>query len=124
MESLFYQGALIGLCTFWVIGLFHPLVIKAEYYFGTKPWIVFLLFGVAGVIGAFFIEDVFWSSLSAIVGFSLLWSIHELIDQRKRVLRGWFPMNPKRSHLYPPETAQLYADYQQREKARRTAYGE
>ena len=28
-------GPVIGLSTFLIIGLFHPLVIKGEYYFGT-----------------------------------------------------------------------------------------
>ena len=31
-----WQGVVIGLCTFLIIGLFHPIVIKGEYYFGTK----------------------------------------------------------------------------------------
>ena len=28
------------------------------------------------------------------------WGIHELIAQEKRVLKGWFPENPKRSEYY------------------------
>ena len=31
-------GLVIGLCTFLVIGTFHPLVIKGEYYFGVRIW--------------------------------------------------------------------------------------
>lgn len=31
-------GLAIGLCTFLVIGIFHPFVIKGEYYFGVKIW--------------------------------------------------------------------------------------
>ena len=27
-------GLLIGICTFLIIGLFHPIVVKAEYYWG------------------------------------------------------------------------------------------
>ena len=30
-------------------------------------------------------------------------SIKEIFDQRKRVLKGWFPMNPKRKHEYDTE---------------------
>ena len=30
------EGLFIGLATFLIIGLFHPLVIKGEYYFGEK----------------------------------------------------------------------------------------
>ena len=36
-------GLTIGVCTFLVIGLFHPLVIKGEYYFGTRFWWGFLI---------------------------------------------------------------------------------
>ena len=29
-------GIAIGICTFLIIGLFHPIVVKAEYYWGTN----------------------------------------------------------------------------------------
>ena len=32
--------------------------------------------------------------------FSCFWGIHEIIAQEKRVLKGWFPENPKRSGYY------------------------
>lgn len=32
------NGLLVGLATFLIIGLFHPLVIKAEYYLGVRCW--------------------------------------------------------------------------------------
>ena len=38
-----FEGPLIGLATFLIIGVFHPIVIKTEYYFGTRPWWIFLL---------------------------------------------------------------------------------
>ncbi|MDY3846919.1 MAG: DUF4491 family protein, partial [Prevotella sp.] len=41
-----YSGLIIAVITFLVIGLFHPLVIKGEYYFGTRCWWVFLLAGI------------------------------------------------------------------------------
>ena len=31
-----FDGLLIGIVTFLIIGLFHPVVVKAEYYWGTK----------------------------------------------------------------------------------------
>ena len=31
-----FTGLLVGLATFLIIGLFHPLVIKAEYYIGVS----------------------------------------------------------------------------------------
>ena len=78
----------------------HPLVIKTEYYTGTRFWWVFLIGGLAAIIGALFIEDIFVSSLLGVVGASLLWSIGELFEQKKRVKKGWFPMNPKRKKDY------------------------
>ena len=30
------EGIIIGISTFLIIGLFHPVVIKAEYYWGTR----------------------------------------------------------------------------------------
>ena len=95
---MYFEGILIGFCTFLIIGAFHPVVIKTEYYFGTRPWWIFLLLGLAGTIGAIFIESTFWSCLSAITGFSLLWSILELFEQKERVKKGWFPKNTKRKY--------------------------
>lgn len=101
--TLYYQGALLGLCTFCAIGLFHPIVIKTEYYFGIRPWWIFLVGGIGCIVGTLFIESIFWSALLGIVGFSSLWSIGELFHQRKRVIKGWFPMNPKRKAEYEKE---------------------
>ena len=89
-----YTGPLIGLATFAVIGIFHPIVIKTEYYFGIRPWWVFLLAGIGAIVGAFFIENVFAASLLGVTGFSCLWSILELFEQRQRVRKGWFPKGP------------------------------
>ncbi|HQG67393.1 MAG TPA: DUF4491 family protein, partial [Paludibacteraceae bacterium] len=33
-----YKGLLIGIAVFLMIGIFHPLVIKAEYYWGIRSW--------------------------------------------------------------------------------------
>ena len=35
MEMINFDGLLIGIVTFLIIGLFHPIVVKAEYYWGT-----------------------------------------------------------------------------------------
>ena len=95
-----FTGIIIAVSTFLIIGMFHPIVIKAEYYTGTRLWWVFLSLGIAAIVGAMFIENVILSSVMGVVGASFLWSIGELFDQRKRVMKGWFPMNPKRRHEY------------------------
>jgi hypothetical protein len=100
--QIYFSGVAIAICTFLVIGLFHPLVIKVEYQTGTRYWWVFLLLGLVSIIGAFFVADVFISAIIGVIGASLLWSIGELFSQKKRVEKGWFPMNPKRKHEYSP----------------------
>ncbi len=90
-------GLVIGAATFLIIGLFHPLVIKGEYYFGVRCWWVFLLMGAAAVAASLAVRDVLWSTLLAVWGASSFWSIGELFEQRRRVAKGWFPKNPKRS---------------------------
>ena len=89
------EGVVIGLLTFFIIGLFHPLVIKGEYYFGVRCWWVFLIAGIVAIAAALMIESVMWSAICGVVGFSSFWSIGELFEQRRRVERGWFPKNPK-----------------------------
>ena len=91
------SGILIGLTTFIVIGVFHPVVIKCEYYFSDRVWPVFLAGGLAFCTASLFVERPLLSSVLGVVGFSLLWSIRELKQQTRRVEKGWFPRNPKRA---------------------------
>ena len=89
-------GLLIGIITFLVIGLFHPIVIKTEYYFGTDYWWVFLIVGIAGAVISMLIANVLLSAAAGVLSFSSFWSILELCEQKKRVEKGWFPKNPKK----------------------------
>jgi hypothetical protein len=95
-----FTGIIIAASTFLVIGIFHPIVIKTEYHTGTRFWWIFLLLGIGAVAAALFVVSVILSSILGVIGASLLWSIGELFEQRKRVLRGWFPKNPKRADEY------------------------
>lgn len=91
------EGILIGLAAFIIIGVFHPIVIKGEYYFGKKIWPLFLVAGIIFLIISFmYRENILISALLAILGFTCLWSIHEIIEQAERVKKGWFPTNPSR----------------------------
>lgn len=89
-------GLIIGIVTFLIIGFFHPIVIKAEYYFGVRCWWVFLLVGIAGIVGSVLVSNLIVSILLGVFAFSSLWAIGELFDQKKRVEKGWFPENPNR----------------------------
>lgn len=93
-----FSGLLIGICTFLIIGIFHPIVIRAEYYWGTKCWWIFLLLGVAGLAGSVFVENILLSSLLGVFAFSSFWTIKEVFEQEERVKKGWFPKNPKRNY--------------------------
>ncbi len=92
------QGLLIGLATFLIIGMFHPLVIKGEYYFGVKCWWAFLVAGIVCTILSVYIKENTLSILLGVTAFSCFWSILEVFEQRERVRKGWFPKNPKRKH--------------------------
>lgn len=96
--ELNFSGMLIGVATFLVIGLFHPLVIKAEYYIGVKSWWLFLFAGIAASAGSLFVENLMLSILLGVVAFSSFWSIGEVFAQKKRVEKGWFPANPRRKN--------------------------
>lgn len=87
-------GLIVGLVTFLVIGLFHPLVIKAEYYWGVKSWWLFLIMGIAFMVGSMCVADLILSIILGVVAFSSFWSILEIFQQHKRVEKGWFPKGP------------------------------
>ncbi len=94
--ELNFQGIIIGVATFLVIGLFHPLVIKAEYYIGVKSWWLFLLLGIISVVASLLVDNLMLSILLGVVAFSSFWSIGEVFEQKKRVEKGWFPANPNK----------------------------
>src|SRR5574344_1869936 len=91
-----FTGIFIAICTFLIIGVFHPIVIKTEYYTGTKFWWVFLILGLICIAAALLIANVVASSLLGVLGATLLWTIGELFEQKKRVERGWFPKRKKK----------------------------
>ncbi|AVM57963.1 DUF4491 domain-containing protein [Bacteroides heparinolyticus] len=94
------SGLVIGICTFIIIGLFHPIVVKAEYHLGTKCWWIFLLLGIGGVIASLCTENIMVASLLGVFAFSSFWSIKEVFEQEERVKKGWFPKNPKRIYKF------------------------
>lgn len=91
-----WSGITVGLATFLIIGVFHPIVIKAEYHFGKRCWWAFALAGVAFAVLSLFISNMVLATVTGVTAFSCFWSIHELFEQENRVRKGWFPANPKR----------------------------
>ncbi len=93
---MYFEGLIIAVATFLIIGFFHPIVIKSEYYWGVRCWPLFAVVGVTLLIVSLFVSNVLVASIIGVVGCSCLWSILELFEQRKRVQKGWFPKNPNR----------------------------
>ena len=60
---MYFTGIIIAVCTFLTIGIWHPIVIKTEYHWGTRPWIAYLIIGIACLVGALFIENAIVSSV-------------------------------------------------------------
>lgn len=98
-----FFGLIIGIASFLIIGLFHPIVVKAEYYLGKRCWWLFLLIGIIGMALSLMIDNLLVSIILAVFSFSAFWGIGELIEQEKRVQRGWFPRNPKRHYPFDDE---------------------
>ena len=93
-----YSGLILGVATFLLIGVFHVIVVKGEYYFSKKIWPLFLATGITSLFISLFISSPVISSLIAVFGISCLWIIRELFEQEDRAKKGWFPKNPKRRY--------------------------
>ena len=87
-------GIIVGLATFLIIGLFHPIVIKAEYYMGVRCWWMFLVAGIVFCVLSIIAENLIASTILGVTAFSSFWSILELYQQKERVRKGWFPEGP------------------------------
>jgi len=91
-----YIGIIIAGITLLIIGVFHPIVVWAEYRFSKKIWPLFLAGGIVFLIISLRMSSDFASCVSAVLSATLFWCIKELFEQEKRVARGWFPKNDKR----------------------------
>ena len=95
-----FTGIIIGAAVFLSIGICHPITIKLEYYFGRKGWGFFIPGVICTVISLIVEDNYIASTIVAAFAFSCFWGIHEVLQQEMRVLRGWFPENPKRHEYY------------------------
>lgn len=67
LNTYHLAGLFIGICTFLIIGLFHPIVVKAEYYWGTGCWWIFLLLGIGGTAASVCIDNILLSALLGVL---------------------------------------------------------
>ena len=63
----------------------------------TKKKVISIL-GIAGTVASLLVESVFVSAICGVFAFSSFWTIKEVFEQEERVLKGWFPKNPKRTY--------------------------
>lgn len=101
------SGIIVGAAVFLLIGICHPIVIKMEYYWGKQSWWVLALAGVLFAAASLFVGNTVLSTIIGAASFSCFWGIHEILSQEMRVLRGWFPENPKRSAYYAKRRSEL-----------------
>lgn len=89
-------GLFIGVCTFLIIGLFHPVVVKAEYYWGTRCWWVFLLLGLGGMAVSLLTDNVLLAAVGGGIRLFVVMDDQGTVRAARAVAKGWFPANPKR----------------------------
>ncbi|MHB9054581.1 MAG: DUF4491 family protein [Paludibacteraceae bacterium] len=77
----------MGAAAFLIIGFFHPIIIRGEYYFGKK---IRKLFSITGII----------LTVQGIAEFTCLWSIHNIPEQEQQVKVVGFPKSPKKKIKY------------------------
>ena len=95
-----FNGIIVGAAVFCIIGICHPIVIKMEYRWGKRSWWVLALAGAAFAVGSLFVKPIVGATIMGAAAFSCFWGVHEILAQEMRVLRGWFPENPKRAAYY------------------------
>ena len=91
-----YSGIIVGLISLVIIGLWHFIVIKGEYLLGKRICIlVFAIIGFIFICVSMLTDNTEISVLLALFGFSALWGIREVVEQERRVARGWFHKRSK-----------------------------
>ena len=103
LSTYHLQGLVLGLCSFLIIGICHPSVLKREYRYGQRFKLVFLAAGIVVCIGSLLVNSVLLSALMGVGAFSCFWGIKEMKEQQERVRKGWFPRNPRRTYPWDKE---------------------
>lgn len=95
-----FSGIIVGAAVFFCIGICHPAVIFLEFYLGKKSWWIWLVVGLLVAASSLFVPNQTISTILGGFAFSCFWGIGEMFHQEKRVVKGWFPENPKRHEYY------------------------
>ncbi|MDR2125360.1 MAG: DUF4491 family protein [Prevotellaceae bacterium] len=81
---MYFTGLIIGISIFLLIGSFHPLVVKAEYYLGKKK--LKIIFGVVSALSILLslFTGLVLSIFLGCFGFVCFWAVFEADRQEKR----------------------------------------
>ena len=93
-------GLLLGLVTFFIIGLGFVWVIRGERFLGYLWWPYVMGLGILLVLGSLFVPSDWGSALLGAVGASLVWGATEFKEQAIRAELGWFPFRAQK--IQPP----------------------
>lgn len=94
-----WQGLVVGLVVFAMIGVCHPLVIWLEYHVGKRVWRVLLAVGVVLFAVSIFVRGVV-SVLLGGGGAAMFYSALEVCRQHRRAALGRARKNPHRPAAY------------------------
>lgn len=101
-------GPLIGLATFLIIGAFHPVVIKTEYYCGTRPWWFFLVAGIGCIAAALFVSNVLGAAVLGVTGFRHYGPFSSYLSNTNGWRKGGFPKGPDTAKGSAPQLVAAY----------------
>lgn len=71
-----------------------------EYHLGKKSWWIWLVVGLLVSAASLFVPSQTVSTILGGFAFSCFWGILEMFQQEQRVVKGWFPENPKHHDYY------------------------
>ncbi len=97
LKLMNFYGLVLGLVSFLIIGLCHPLVAKMEYYWSKKSWWILFILGFIFLIISFLVKEKL-SIIFGIISFAFFWSTIEIFKQHERVMKGQAKANPKRKY--------------------------
>ena len=67
-DVLNWTGIISGAAMILLTGIFHPVVVKCEYYFSARVWPVFLVLGLGSLGVSAITENAAVSSIAGITG--------------------------------------------------------
>lgn len=97
LSDMYVSGILIGLGSFIITGVFHPVIVKMEYHYGKQSWPWLCIPGILLLVCSLFVTTLL-SIACGVLAFSLFWSAIELFKQHTRVIQGRAKKNPQRNY--------------------------